>query len=49
MLSVFVSSRPGKFDFNGGAFILKTGDPVIVETENGLGFGTVAIPPRQIE
>jgi cell fate regulator YaaT (PSP1 superfamily) len=37
------------YDFNGGAFILKTGDPVIVETENGLGFGTVAIPPRQIE
>jgi len=28
---------------------LKTGDPVIVETENGLGFGTVVTPPRQVE
>jgi len=37
------------YDFNGGAFILKTGDPVIVETENGLGFGTVVTPPRQVE
>lgn len=37
------------YDFNCGSFVLKTGDHVIVETENGLGFGVVAIPPSQIE
>jgi len=37
------------YDFSCGSFVLKTGDPVIVETENGLGFGTVATPPNQIE
>ncbi len=35
------------YDFSGGAFVLKAGDPVIVETENGLGFGMVARPPRE--
>ena len=37
------------YDFSSGAFVLKTGDHVIVETENGLGFGMVAKPPTQIE
>ncbi len=37
------------YDFNCGAFVLKTGDHVIVETENGLGFGEVATPPAPIE
>lgn len=37
------------YDFSCGAFVLKTGDHVIVETENGLGFGEVATPPTQIE
>lgn len=37
------------YDFNCGSFALKTGDPVIVETENGLGFGTVAKPPASSE
>jgi cell fate regulator YaaT (PSP1 superfamily) len=32
------------YDFRCGAFVLKAGDPVIVETENGLGFATVARP-----
>ena len=34
------------YDFDAGAFVLNTGDHVIVETEKGLGFGSVAIPPR---
>ncbi|MCG6905833.1 MAG: stage 0 sporulation family protein [Desulfobacteraceae bacterium] len=33
------------YDFDSGAFVLKHGDRVIVETEQGLGFGTVATPP----
>jgi len=33
------------YNFDSGAFVLKPGDRVIVETEKGLGFGTVAIPP----
>lgn len=37
------------YDFNCGSFVLKIGDPVIVETENGLGFGTVAKPPASVE
>lgn len=37
------------YDFSCGSFVLKTGDHVIVETENGLGFGVVATPPVQIE
>lgn len=37
------------YDFDCGAFVLKTGDPVIVETEQGLGFGTVTTPPVVIE
>jgi cell fate regulator YaaT (PSP1 superfamily) len=33
------------YDFDSGAFVLSRGDHVIVETEQGLGFGTVVIPP----
>ncbi len=34
------------YDFDSGAFVLDTGDNVIVETEQGLGFGTVVAPPE---
>jgi cell fate regulator YaaT (PSP1 superfamily) len=37
------------YDFDSGAFVLKRGDHVIVETEKGLGFGTVAVPPAPCE
>lgn len=37
------------YDFDCGAFVLKQGDHVIVETEQGLGFGTVVVPPRPYE
>ncbi len=37
------------YDFDAGVFVLNTGDPVIVETEQGLGFGRVVDPPRMIE
>lgn len=33
------------YHFDCGAFVLNEGDEVIVETEKGLGFGLVAIPP----
>lgn len=33
------------YDFDCGAYVLKTGDHVIVETDQGLGFGIVAVPP----
>jgi cell fate regulator YaaT (PSP1 superfamily) len=33
------------YDFESGAFVLNKGNSVIVETERGLCFGTVAIPP----
>jgi cell fate regulator YaaT (PSP1 superfamily) len=33
------------YHFDCGAFVLNEGDKVIVETEKGLGFGFVAIPP----
>ena len=33
------------YDFDCGAFVLKTGDHVIVETQHGLGFGVVVNPP----
>jgi cell fate regulator YaaT (PSP1 superfamily) len=36
------------YDFDCGAFVLNMGDPVIVETEKGLGFGVVAIAPEPI-
>ena len=39
------------YDFDPGAFVLDMGDPVIVETEQGLGFGVVAVAsaPREDE
>lgn len=37
------------YDFDSGAFVLKLGDPVIVETEQGLGFGVVAVPPEAVD
>jgi cell fate regulator YaaT (PSP1 superfamily) len=33
------------YDFDSGAFVLYRGDRVIVETEQGLGLGIVAVPP----
>jgi len=33
------------YDFDCGAFVLNRGDKVIVETEQGLGFGQVAVDP----
>ncbi len=37
------------YDFDCGIFVLNIGDPVIVETEKGLGFGTVAVAPMEGE
>ena len=37
------------YDFDCGAFVLKPGDHVIVETEQGLGLGTVAVAPLEYE
>ncbi len=37
------------YDFDCGAFVLNLGDPVIVETEKGLGFGTVAHIPHSTQ
>ncbi|MEJ2170194.1 MAG: stage 0 sporulation family protein [Desulfobacterales bacterium] len=37
------------YDFDCGAFVLKPGDRVIVETEQGLGLGTVSVPPVEYE
>jgi len=35
------------YDFDSQAFVLAQGDRVIVETEQGLGFGIVARPPKE--
>jgi len=35
------------YDFSCGAFVLNPGDHVIVETEQGLGLGTVAVGPQE--
>jgi cell fate regulator YaaT (PSP1 superfamily) len=37
------------YDFDAGAFVLAPGDPVIVETDQGLSLGCVAAAPRLIE
>ena len=37
------------YDFKSDAFVLKEGDAVIVETEQGLGFGKIAIPPVEVK
>ena len=48
---VGIRSKPtGKvYDFDCGAFVLYRGDHVIVETEQGLGLGTVAVSPMTRE
>ena len=45
---VGVSVRSGGkiYNFDAGLFVLSCGSHVIVETENGLEFGTVVTPPR---
>jgi cell fate regulator YaaT (PSP1 superfamily) len=49
--TVGIRFKPGGkiYDFDCGAFVLQLGDTVIVETEQGLGFGTVAQLPPPIE
>ncbi|MGM0454068.1 MAG: PSP1 domain-containing protein [Thermodesulfobacteriota bacterium] len=37
------------YDFHCGAYVLKVGDNVLVETEHGLGFGTVTTPPVTVD
>ena len=37
------------YDFDCGAYVLNIGDRVIVETEQGLGFGTVTVAPVEYE
>ncbi|MBU0971035.1 MAG: stage 0 sporulation protein [Proteobacteria bacterium] len=37
------------YDFKSDAFVLNQGDCVIVETEQGLGFGTIAKPPVETD
>ena len=37
------------YDFSCGAFVLNLGDQVIVETEKGLGFGTVETAPEPLD
>jgi len=37
------------YEFDCGAFVLSLGENVIVETEKGLGFGVVALPPVAME
>ena len=45
---VGVAIRPGDklYNFDAGLFVLSCGSHVIVETEQGLEFGTVVTPPR---
>ena len=37
------------YDFDPGALVLNKGDQVVVETQQGLGFGTVIVPPYPFE
>ncbi|MFH1673037.1 MAG: regulatory iron-sulfur-containing complex subunit RicT [Pseudomonadota bacterium] len=37
------------YDFDAGPYVLDRGDYVIVETERGLGFGTVYTPSKEID
>lgn len=37
------------YDFDSGLFVLNVGDRVIVETEQGLGFGVITIPPAPLD
>lgn len=47
---VGVCVEPGArmYNYDAGLFVLSSGSHVIVETENGLEFGTVVTPPRPI-
>ncbi|MDI6687301.1 MAG: regulatory iron-sulfur-containing complex subunit RicT [Desulfobacterales bacterium] len=46
VVGIKINSFGKVYDFDSGAFVLKGGDCVIVETEQGLCFGTVAVPPE---
>jgi cell fate regulator YaaT (PSP1 superfamily) len=48
---VGIRFKPGGkiYDFDCGAFVFQIGDCVIVETEKGLGFGSVTIAPRPVD
>jgi cell fate regulator YaaT (PSP1 superfamily) len=48
---VGIRFKPGGkiYDFDSGVFVLDAGEKVVVETEKGLGFGTVALPPKSDE
>jgi cell fate regulator YaaT (PSP1 superfamily) len=48
---VGIRFKPGGkiYDFDCGAFVLRVGESVIVETEKGLGFGIVAVGPQPME
>ena len=37
------------YDFDCGAFVLNPGDRVVVETDQGLGFGTVVVAPESYD
>ena len=37
------------YDFDCGAFVLNPGDKVVVETQQGLGYGVVVNPPTLLE
>ena len=37
------------YDFDSGAFVLNSGDKVIVETQQGMGYGIVVNPPVPLE
>ena len=51
MKKVGIRFKPaGKiYDFDCGAFVLNKGDQVIVETQQGLGFGTVSVAPVEVK
>ncbi len=37
------------YDFECGAYVLRPGDHVVVQTDQGLGFGTVVLPPESLD
>jgi cell fate regulator YaaT (PSP1 superfamily) len=47
MVGVRFKAAGKVYNFDCGAFVLKEGSEVIVETEHGLSFGAVVIPPVQ--
>jgi len=46
IVGVSVESGNRVYNFDAGLFVLSSGSHVIVETENGMEFGTVVTPPR---